>query len=147
MSPASAVVRGEELWFYYSGLKYRGLSALPAEERRDLDSDSSAICLAVLRRDGFISLDADETGGSVCTEPFALAGAKLFVNIDAFGGELRVDMLDAEGEARVSSTPITGDHARAEVAWEHGNIGEYLNREVSCRFTLHDAEFYSYWFE
>ena len=145
MSPASAVVRDDELWFYYSGLKYRALTS--EVDRRDLDKDASAICLAVLRRDGFVSLDAGEGGGTMVTDPFTLAGKHLFVNVDASGGELRVETLDANGDVKASSAAIVGDHPSAELVWRQGNIGEQLNQEVSLRFTLRDAKLYSYWVE
>ena len=145
MSPASAVVRDDELWFYYSGLKYRALTS--EEDRHHLDKDSSAICLAVLRRDGFVSLDAGETGGTMVTDPFTLAGKRLFVNVDATGGELRVETLDANGDVKASSASIAGDHPSNELVWEQGNMGEQLGQEVSLRITLRDARLYSYWVE
>ena len=145
MSPASAVIRGDKLWFYYSGLKYRGLAALPKEQRADLDPDTGAICLAVLRRDGFMSLDADQAGGTLRTEPFTLAGGRLFVNVDASSGELCIEVLDAGGQVTASSTLMDGDRPSAEVEWEQGKIAELLNKEVSLRFTLRNARLYSYW--
>jgi hypothetical protein len=147
MSPAAAVIRGDELWFYYSGLKYRGLSVVPEDERRDLDEDSSAICLAVLRRDGFVSIDADEDGGTLHTEPFTLTGEHLLVNVDAADGELSVDVLDAAGEVTASSARIEGDRPSVNVAWERGDVGEQITKEISLRFNLRGAQLYSYWFE
>ena len=62
----------DELWFYYTGLKYRGgwtyVGKFPNGKhvpRPELDRDVGAICLAVLRRDGFVSLDATDTEGTV----------------------------------------------------------------------------------
>ena len=147
MSPAGAVIRGDELWFYYSGLKYRGLMGLPGEERTHLDPDASAICLAVLRRDGFISLDADRDGGSVLTEGFALAAPRLFVNVDARGGECRVEALDGGGNPAARSAPIGDDRTDCEVEWEQGSVEQLLGREVRLRFTLRSARLYSYWLE
>ena len=42
-----------------------------------------AICLAVLRRDGFISLDPTDTKDIIQTKPFTVSGYQLFVNVDA----------------------------------------------------------------
>ena len=147
MSPAGAVIRGDELWFYYSGLKYRGLMGLPGEERPHLDPDASAICLAVLRRDGFISLDADRDGGSLLTEGFALAAPRLFVNVDARGGECRVEALDGGGNPAARSAPIGDDRPCCEVEWEQGGVEHLLGKEVRLRFTMHGAKLYSYWLE
>ena len=54
-----------------------------------------ALCLAKLRLDGFVSLDA-EGEGTVVTERFTLNGADLYVNADVPHGELRAEILDAE---------------------------------------------------
>ncbi|MFV2070552.1 MAG: hypothetical protein ACC645_26595, partial [Pirellulales bacterium] len=62
------------------------------------DRNGGAICLAVLRRDGFISLDAGDQEGFVVTKPFAMPAGKLFVNTDARNGSLRVDALDKQGQ-------------------------------------------------
>ena len=77
LPPSNAVVRGDELWFYYTGFRYQGSA-------RIYDQDRSAVCLAVLRRDGFMSLDAGDEEGTLTTRPFSLPGEKLFVNVDAY---------------------------------------------------------------
>ena len=48
------VVHGNELWFYYTGSKSY---AIISEDKLD----QTGVCLAVLRRDGFMSLDAGTT--------------------------------------------------------------------------------------
>ena len=152
IAPSDAVVRGDELWFYYTGLKYRGgwtyVGDYPYGEHvpmPGLDSDIGAICLAVLRRDGFISLDAGETGGTIQTEAFTLPGSKLFVNVDAPKGELRVEARDRGGKVLAASEPMKGDLLRAEVKWQSGDIGRLKGKTVSLRFTLQNASLYSYW--
>ena len=79
------------------------------------------------------------------TEPFMLTGARLFVNVDASGGELCVEVLDAGGQVTASSALIDGDRPSAKVEWEQGNVAELLSKEVSLRFTLRNARLYSYW--
>ena len=44
------------------------------------DRDGGTVCLAVLRRDGFVSLDAGENEGSVLSQPFTLSGGRLYAN-------------------------------------------------------------------
>jgi hypothetical protein len=51
----------------------------------------------VLRRDGFASMDAGEEGGVLTTRPVRFRGKHLFVNLDAPSGELRAEVLDADG--------------------------------------------------
>ena len=138
LGPASAVVRGDELWLYYTGLSSRG----PEYKQR-----GGAICLAVLRRDGFVSLDAGETEGTVLTNPFTPPDGKLFVNVDAFKGELRIEALDTNGEVLAASAPIKGDLLRGKVEWQEGDITDLKGKAVSLRFTLRNASLYSYWLQ
>ena len=173
LPPSAPIVRGpgcldgadklskDQLWFYYTACK-----AEPAP-------DSFAICLAILRRDGFVSLDAGRKVGTIITMGFTVPGEKLFVNVDAsrkvsaamsgYGGEsveviknvkptskseLRVDVLGKSGEVLATSVPIKGDdHSRIEVKWQKGNIADLKGKLVSLRFKLNNARFYSYWLE
>ena len=53
---------------------------------------------ATLRRDGFISADADYGGGELLTPVVRFTGRTLVVNCDAgAGGWLKVELLDREG--------------------------------------------------
>ncbi len=65
LPPSAPVVRDDELWFYYTGLKWRStfkyIGKFPNGEHEPIpgrDRDGGAICLAVLRRDGFISFNS-----------------------------------------------------------------------------------------
>ena len=67
---SNVILRDDELWFYYTGLKYRNtwdyVGEYPDGEHipvTGFDSDIGAINLAVLRRDGFISLNANHQEG------------------------------------------------------------------------------------
>lgn len=99
----------------------------------------------MLRRDGFISLDADNQAGTLLTQPFQLAGGSLFVNVDALDGELRAEVLDSSGEVRAVSTALEGGQTHGKISWEQGSIAERNGETVSLRFTLQNASFYSYW--
>ena len=140
IGPASAVVRDDELWFYYTGVKYR---ATP----QDPDPDEGAICLAVMRRDGYVSLDAGEHAGTIQSEPFKLRGTKFFVNVDAVKGELRVEVINGEGKVVAQSEPLFGDLLREPVKWSEGDIAKLKGQTASLRFTLRNGQFYSYWLE
>ena len=52
--------------------------------------------LAVLRRDGFASLEAPESGGNVTTRLVRFKGRYLFVNLQAAEGSLQAEILDRE---------------------------------------------------
>ena len=108
---------------------------------------SNAISLAVLRRDGFISLDAGDTEGTLLTKRFKLPEPRLFVNVDAPKGELRVEVLDGAGKVVAQSDPLTGDFLGKPVKWTEGDIADLKDQTASLRFTLRNAQFYSYWLE
>ena len=134
------LVRGDELWFYYSGMKsYAQIS--------DEYPDQGAVCLAILRRDGFISLDAQEAEGVLVTDPFVFEGSELFVNCDGHHqGGLTVEVLDADGaDVLAKSAPVIGDQLRAQLQWDEGDLASLKNQKVRLRFVVQNASFYSYW--
>ncbi len=140
MPPSTAIHRGDELWFYYTGSKYRTTPS-------DADPRRSAVCLAVLRRDGFISLDGGAGGGSVLTAPFLLPTPWLFANVDAAGGSVELEVLDESGDVVAESEPITGDRPRYPVQWKRGDLAASTHRPARLRLKAKDASIYSYWFE
>ena len=140
IGPTAALRRDDELWFYYTGGKYRRTPAKPTVDR-------GAINLAAIRVDGFISLDATDTEGIVQTKPFSVPGGKLHVNVDAPKGELRVELLNGDGNVVAKSKPLTGDLLREPVTWAKGDIADFKGQITSLRFTLRNAQFYSYWLE
>ena len=146
LGPSSPVVRGDELWFYYTGVKFR---RLPPK----WDPDHAAICLAVLRRDGFVSLNDVKEGGSVITEPFHWEGEHLYLNAVADDGEVRVELLDVDSEplpgyGAEEAAVVSEDSVRQQVLWrEHSGMPDPAGGPVRLRFSLTNAELYSYWFE
>ena len=146
LGPSFPVVRGDQLWFYYSGIRHRWQPPKASPER-------AAICLATLRRDGFISLDADAGGGTVTTEAFHWEGERLHLNADAASGELLCELLDETGQPlqgyeRSNAIPINTDGVCLPVRW---NEEECMPAEtaspVQLRIWLRDARLFSYWFE
>jgi len=152
LPPSAPIIRDDELWFYYTGLKWRGSFTyvgnypngkyLPIPGK---DRDGGAICLAVLRRDGFISLEADKNEGLVETQPFTVPARHLYVNADVHDGELRVDVLDDKRQVVASSKPLKGDLPRATIKWENGRFADLIDQPVSLRFRVRKGRLYSYW--
>ncbi len=141
LPPSAPIVRDDELWFYYTGIKYRAEPAQPES------GGMGAICLAVLRRDGFVSLDAGDEPGTLLTKPFVLAGTTLHVNVDARAGELGVTLLDGDGQTVAVAEPVTGNQPRAEFRWKSGDLDSVKGKTVSLRLSLHNAHLYSFWSE
>ena len=146
LGPSSPVVRDDELWFYYTGVKFR---RLPPK----WDPDHAAICLATLRRDGFVSLDGGEEGGSIVTEPFDWDGSRLFLNAVADEGVITVEVLEVDGRPLLGyggqdATGVRVDSVRKPVVWrERSLMPNPAKGQIRLRFNITNAQLYSYWFE
>jgi hypothetical protein len=165
--PNCPVEIGDKLYFYYGGLKQRcevykyytdgserDPSTLTPEEKADLAAGMGSICLAVLRKDGFVSLDAGEKAGTVLTKPLKLTGDALLLNLDAgAGGSATVEILDEGGKAIPgfsggSAVPVTGDGIRLPVKWAaSGDIGSLAEKVVRLKIHLKNASLYAFWTE
>ena len=153
LPPSAPIIRGNELWFYYTGLKYRATFNYEGKypDGRAIvlpqfAGPSGAICLAVLRRDGFVSLQAEATPGIVMTEAFLSQGGEWHVNAQvAQGGRLIVEVLDESGAVLAVSEPITGDHADWTIRWAKAPRQGLSGRRVRARFRLSRGDLYSYW--
>ncbi len=135
------LVVGPKLYFYVSG---RGVS-----ERMGASYVSAG--LATLRRDGFASMDAASDTGTLTTRPIRFDGKHLFVNLDAPDGELRVEVLDEQGQTiepftRANCVPRATDTTMAEVKWEGADdLSTVSDRTVRLRFHLQNGSLYSFW--
>ncbi len=132
---------GDELWMYYSG--------------RSTDHRSrphvGAIGLGTLRLDGFFSLDAASTPGTLTTKPLRLMHDLLRVNANADGGEMRVAIVDEQGTVIEPFTfencrPVTTDSVRHHITWSGAdNLSSLADRTVRLRIQLTNAKLYAFW--
>ena len=128
------LVVGDELYFYCSG---RGTGHVTS--------------LTVLRRDGFASMDAGESGGTLTTRPVTFRGKHLFVNADAAAGELRAEVLDERGEViapfgAANCVPVRADKTRQGVTWKDApDLGRVAGKTVQFRFHLTKGKLYAFW--
>lgn len=141
LPPSFPILRGDELWFYYTGIKNR----LEPPVR---DRDWSAVCLATLRRDGFVSLDGDVDGGWVTTRPLTWDGDTLYVNSDARAGTVACEVLDDTGHplpgySRADCTPLTTDSTRQAVTWHGSTPLPGSAGPLRLRFYVKQAYLYS----
>lgn len=152
-APGGPMVREDELWFYYSGAfggvpECPGLS-LPRSKWK------SAMGIGVLRRDGFVSLDAGAKPGRVITRPLVFEGrGELFVNANvAEGGYLGVSILDEAGNSlkgfeEDACDVVKSDNLRGRIAWKGGkSLVDLKGRYVRLVFHLRNAQCYSFWIE
>ena len=155
---------GEELWFYYGGRhKHHNyhLDYFMTDDREE-----GAIGLATLRRDGFISYDAEDQPGTLLTKPFRFEqGNALHINARAPTGEIRVEIAgvredsnaplrdwgicyeDAlDGYALPQARAFTGDSTDHRVSWPHGwDVSKLAGCLVALRFHIRRASLYSWW--
>jgi len=136
------VVVGDELWFYYGGF----------------DGDhgcwcSANICLAKLRLDGFISMDAGDKEGTLVTKPFYCEGRDLIINADARGGQIAVAVLDEAGNQtgnldgfkKIDCALFDGDAVRHKVTWRDNISLEALRGQpIRLKFYMQQAKLYSF---
>ena len=107
--------------------------------------------LATLRRDGFASMDADASGGTLTTRLVTFSGRYPFVNLDAPQGELRVEVLDENGSpilpfTWVNCVPVRGDRTGAPVRWSGASdLSTVAGKKVRLRFHLTGGSVYAFW--
>ncbi|MBT4501589.1 MAG: hypothetical protein HOC74_27925 [Gemmatimonadetes bacterium] len=137
---------GDELWFYYSGRGRSHGGSLP--EGVEWNGAAGSIGLATLRVDGFVSAEGDAGGGWLLTRPLKLEGTQLYVNADADGGELAVEILDIEGVVLAESRKVAEDGVRQPCVWkEMEDLEGMAEQTVQLRFRLAGAALYAFWCE
>lgn len=133
------LVVGNRLFFYCSG------------RTGPRDSTVSATGLATLRRDGFVSMDAGDVAGSLTTRPVRFLGKHLFVNVDVVAGELRVEILERNGQviepySIANSIPVRTNNTLERVRWEGvDDLSALSGKPVRFRFHLRHGSLYSFW--
>ena len=145
------IIRDNELLFYYGGYRHRGVTQEQAWNREYLDS--GAICLAKLRLDGFCSLKGGIEPGIVLSKPVEVSGSELRVNLDAWRGSVRAELLDAsDGQPLAGYTmeeclPVGVDEVDEPLCWkEKKGVAELAGKTVHIRFSILNAELYAFWF-
>ena len=136
------LIVGDKLHFYVMGW---------AGVRASLKVGVGSIGLATLRRDGFASMDAGDAVGTLTTRPIRFKGKHLFVNADAKGGSLTVEVLDAKGKAikpfsRGNCLPVSTDKTLEPIRWKSGDdFSRLAGKPVRFRFHLRRARLYAFW--
>ncbi len=137
------LIIGDQLWFYFSG-------RAGSSDAKSRDGGGST-GIAMLRRDGFASLNADATGGEVTTRPLSFTGKHLFVNADASGGELRAEVLGRDGNViepftKENCLPMHSDSTRVELRWKDAeDLSRFAKQPVRIRFSLSKGSLYAFW--
>jgi hypothetical protein len=154
-------LNGRELYMYYLGtndthgwdrddrnnrlLTAAGVAPQPLKR---------AISRVVLRRDGFVSVHAANTGGEFRTPPLAFHGEQLVVNVDTSAlGEVKVEIQDDRGAPlpgfSIDDADIihSANQISRPVSWNGATSLEKLaGRTIRLRFLLRDAHLYAFQF-
>lgn len=136
---------GDQLRFYVSG------RAGKSRENSSSNDASSSTGIAVLRRDGFASMDAPSSQGTLTTRPIQFSGKYLFVNLVAPNGQLRAEILEPNGNpippfTLEASEPISGDSTKSQLRWKGTpSLDPISNKPVKIRFHLSNGSLHSFW--
>lgn len=139
------LIVGDQLHFYYSSA-----SGVAPDGSRGI-YHGRTVSLATLRRDGFASLEPVSGAGQLLTRPLRFSGGHLFVNCDARGGELRVDVVQSNGQTVPGFTqfdcqPVHSDSTRTEVRWRDGrDLAALAGQPIRFRFHLRNGKLFSFW--
>ncbi len=140
------IIVGDRMYTYYGGRTYYhspykgGIS-------------NTAIGLATMRLDGFVSRDASPLGGHLVTRPLLFEGHELHLNVKADWGVCQVELLDADGEvipgySKEDCRPISDDSVDAVVRWGDGTgLRQRAGRPTRLKFHLQNAQLYAFWIQ
>ena len=139
------VVVGDKLHFYYEGTSGINRDGKPSR------NETMTMNLAVLRRDGFASMEAEDEAGTLKTRPVTFSGKHLFVNLDAPDGDLQVEVLDTDGQPIApfmleNCTPASGNETKLKIEWKGvADLGSLQGKPVRFRFHLNRGALYAFW--
>ena len=141
-----------EIWIYYNGLRFRARPNSPSDQMNEFlqtHKKMTGICLAKLRADGFVSMDAKKQG-IIITKPIKINQSKsIHVNIDSTSGYFGAEILDP-----ISMEPLSGytfencekiseNSTNKKINW---NTTDTINFEtVRLKFILEKSSLYSFW--
>ena len=146
------LVLEEEIRFYYYGVNaiHNPPEGIRYGQIVDGHRRQSAIGLARLRLDGFVSLAADSSGGELLTTPMTAPEGRFFLNVDATDGWVAAEVVDIFGRPLPDYTfwdcvPMRGvDGTRLELTWKCGKpIAVTGRRTVRLRLYLENARLYA----
>ena len=161
----SMLVVGDHLYFYVSGRRGAGGNEAKGSELLHPAYAGCSTGLAVLRRDGFASMDAPPPQNelkegtqrhptdtrTLTTRKLRFSGSRLFVNVDNSHGLLRVEILDEDENviapfSKSNCKPIAVNKTLQQVHWHGGgDLSKLAGKPAKLRFYLSNGSLYSFW--
>ena len=114
-----------------------------------LNDMNGGIGLATLRKDGFASLNAAASPGTITTRPLEGASGVLRLNYIASSGSIKVEVLDATGQvlpgyAHADCIALAGNSIDQAVAWTGHSELPHGMASLRLRFILQNAQLFSF---
>ena len=115
-----------------------------------------SISALILREDGWAELKPTYERGKVITRQFVFEGDTLKINADAYGGYIRVEVLDPyfkpyDGFSAEDCDPVYSDDPKQiwhTVSWQgKADVRSLWNKPVRLVFHLHQSSLYAFQFE
>jgi hypothetical protein len=159
--PTQPLVVGDELRFYYGSMRvHHDWWIMPHDERPDVEEarnpeisgDGHHLCLATMRLDGYVSLDATVREGWIVTKPIFSTGDSLVINGRCNeNGYIDVEIMDTwnnvwQEYSRDNCETFTGDAVSHAVKWSGRETVSQVPGAVKLKFYLRNAELYSFRF-
>ena len=130
---------GDDLYLYYAGYRW-GHKYHHSVERN--------IGLVKMQRDRYVARQGSEKGGTLTTRLLILDSEALTLNVDADGGEVRVQVTDADGKPvpgfQFSDChPIGSDSLAAPVQWQKP-LSTLRGKPLRLEFSLKNARLFAF---
>ena len=139
---------GDYLYQYYTGYDWSH-----GDESTERHPFTGALVRLQQRVDGFVSADAEYTGGTLTTKPLVFAGRRLELNLDASAlGIARVALLDEAGQVLPGygledCDLLEGNHVAQTVTWRgQPGVAPLAGRPVRLRFEMRATKLYAFQF-
>ncbi len=142
---------GDEIWIYYKGCEKEHQQVWESESKHGM-----VFSRAVLRLDGYASMDVGAGGGVLSTVPLVFTGSRLELNLaTSTSGLVQLELFDADdldpqGRPRRSlakTKPLQGDSVAKTVTWEDGGeVDRFAGRPVTLQFSMRDAKLFAFQF-
>ena len=159
ITPINPVQVGDEVFIFYYGKNYGNYWGEKTFDGKSIVT--SALGLAKLPRDRWVSLAPKETAGEFTTRLVSFANNELHVNVAASGGTLRAELVDFQqrkpvpGYTLADCDPIQVDSLDKTVTWNGQSdlsrlIGTarqqpLVGRAMAVRFHLERAKLFSFY--
>lgn len=134
----SCVPVGDEVYVYYGGYKYG----------HKIYTDRQ-IGIAKIKRDRYVAWEAGGVTGTLRTPLVTLGSEEMTLNVDAEGGEVKVQILHEDGSPIPGFTlddcqPITADSLGAPVEFVEHLLRELARSPVYLEFSLRNARLFAF---